>query len=79
MTFSLAPDMADRVDEVTRRQGRSRSEFLRGPVLRYMEEWEWRRLLQYGERRAREMGIGPDHVADLVEEYRAQVSDPLQA
>ena len=71
MTFSLAPDMADRVDEVTRRQGRSRSEFLREAMLRYMEECEWRHLLQYGERRAREEGVGLEDVADLVEEYRA--------
>ena len=35
--------------------------------------------LQYGELRAREKGIGPENVADLVEEYRAEVGDPLQA
>ena len=64
---------------MTKQQGRSRSEFLREAVLRYMEECEWRRLLQYGEERAREKGIGPENVADLVEEYRAEVGDPLQA
>ena len=77
ITFSLPPEMAERVDQVTKQQGRSRSEFLRKAVLRYMEEWEWRQLLQYGERRAREKGIGPEDVADLVEDYRAEVSDPL--
>ena len=35
--------------------------------------------LQYGELRAREKGIGPENVADLVEEYRAEVGDRLQA
>ena len=74
ITFSLSPDMADRVDEVMQQQGRSRSEFLREAVLRYIEECEWRQLLQYGEQRAREQGIGPDDVADLVEEYRTGVS-----
>ena len=73
ITFSLPPDMADRVDEVMKQQGRSRSEFLREAVLRYMEECEWRQLLRYGEERAREKGIGPEEVADLVEEYRAEV------
>ena len=38
LTFSLPPDMADRVDEVMKQQGRSRSEFLREAVLRYIEE-----------------------------------------
>ena len=74
ITFSLPPEMADRVDEVMRQQGRSRSEFLREAVLRYIQECEWRQLLQYGEDRARAKGIGPEDVAGLVEEYRAEVS-----
>ena len=74
ITFSLPPEMADRVDGVMKQQGRSRSEFLREAVLRYIEECEWRQLLQYGEQRAREKGIGPEDVAPLVEEYRAEVS-----
>ena len=73
ITFSLPPEMAERLDEVMQRQGRSRSEFLREAVLRYIEEREWRQLLQYGEERARERGIGPEDVAGLVEEYRAEV------
>ena len=73
ITFSLPPDMADRVDEAMKQQGRSRSEFLREAVLRYIEECEWRQLLRYGEERARKEGIGPEDVADLVEEYRAEV------
>ena len=72
ITFSLPPDMADRVNEVMKQQGRSRSEFLREALLRYIEECEWRQLTQYGERKARERGIGPEDVASLVEEYRAE-------
>ena len=74
ITFSLPPEMADRVDEVMKQQGRSRSEFLREALLRYIEECEWRGLLQYGEQRARDKGIGPEDVAPLVEEYRVEVS-----
>ena len=73
ITFSLSREMAERVDEAMKQQGRSRSEFLRDAVLRYIEECEWRELLKYGEARAREKGIGPEDVADLVEEYRAEV------
>ena len=72
ITFSLPPEMADRVDDVMKQTGRSRSEFLREAVLRYIEECEWRQLLQYGEERAREQGVGPEDVAALVEEYRAE-------
>ena len=74
ITFSLPPEMADRVDEAMRQQGRSRSEFLREAVLRYIEECEWRQLLRYGEERAREKGIGPEDVANLVEQYRVEVN-----
>ena len=73
ITFSLPPEMADRVDEVMKQLGRSRSEFLREAVLRYIEECEWRQLLQYGEEKARGKGIGPEDVSRLVEEYRAEV------
>ncbi|MDE2780605.1 MAG: ribbon-helix-helix domain-containing protein [Chloroflexota bacterium] len=74
ITFSLPPEMVERLDEAMQGQGRSRSEFLREAVLRYIEECEWRQLLRYGEERARERGIGPEDVADLVEEYRAEAS-----
>lgn len=73
ITFSLPPDMADRVDEAIQQQGCSRSEFLREAILRYIQEVEWRRLLQYGEERARAEGIGPEDVPRLVEEYRNEV------
>ena len=71
ITFSLSPAMAERVDDATREQGRSRSEFLREAVRRYIEECEWRQLLRYGEERAREQGLSPEDVPRLVEEHRA--------
>ena len=74
ITFSLPPELADRVDVVMKQLGRSRSEFLREALLRYIEECEWRQLFQYGEQRAREQGIGPEDVVPLVEEFRAEVS-----
>ena len=72
ITFSVPPDMAVRVDEVMKEQGRSRSDFLREAVHRYIEECEWREVLRYGEQRAREKGIGPEDVGPLVEEYRGE-------
>ena len=71
ITFSLPPEMADRVNKLMEQQGRTRSELLREALVRYIEESEWRRVLQYGERRARERGIGPADVEPLVDEYRA--------
>ena len=76
ITFSLPPEMADRIDVVMKQQGRSRSEFLREALLRYLEVWEWKQLLQYGEQKARERGLGPEDVSTLVDEYRSEVSPP---
>ena len=74
ITFSLPPDLADRVDEAIQQQGCSRSEFLREAIDRYIQEVERRGLLHYGEERARAEGIGPEDVPRLVEEYRSEVS-----
>ena len=72
ITFSLPPEMAERVDEVMKQQGRTRSEVLREALLRYIEECDWKELLSYGEQRARNRGIGPGDVGALIEEYRAK-------
>ena len=72
MTFSLPPELAKQIREVAADEGRSRSELIREALLRYVEESSWRRLLRYGERRARERGISPADVGRLVEEYRAE-------
>ena len=66
--------MAERVNEVMKQQGRSRSEFLREALVSYLEECEWRQLLQYGAEKAREKGVGPEDVAPLVERYRSEIS-----
>ncbi len=65
--------MAERLDQAMQGQCRSQSEFLRDAVVIYIEECKWRQLLRYGEDRAKARGIGPENVADLVEEYRNEV------
>ena len=74
ITFSLPPEMAERVEEILKKQGRSRSEFVRAALLRYLDECEWGELLTYGEHRARARGLDPEDVAPMVEEYRAEAS-----
>lgn len=74
ITFSLPPDMADRVEEIMKQEGRTKSELLREALRRYIEEREWRELFRYGEQRAREQGLGPQDVERLVNEYRAEAS-----
>ena len=64
--------MAAQVDQLVEHEGRSRSELVRDALRRYIDDAEWRRLLDYGERRSRELGIGPEDVERLVDEYRTE-------
>ncbi len=73
ITFSLPPEMADQVAHLTKSEGRTKSELLREALRQYIEDREWRQMLRYGERRAREQGIGPEDVESLVSEYRDEV------
>lgn len=73
ITFSLPPEMAAQVEKVMQAEGRTRSELLREALRRYLQErQEWQRLLRYGQRRARELGITPDDVERLVDEVRSE-------
>lgn len=78
ITCSLPREMADRVEEMAKQEGISRSALLREALSRYMEENEWRKLLRYGEQRTRERKIRTEDVSRLVEEYRVDVGS-LQA
>ncbi len=78
ITFSLPIEMADRVEELAKQEGRSRSALLREALSRYLEENEWRTLLRYGEQQIRDLQITPEDVSCLVEEYRAGIgSSPV--
>jgi len=72
ITFSLPPDMADRVEEIMKQEGRTRSELLREALRRYMLALEWRGLARFGQRRAEELGITPDDVERLIDESRSE-------
>ena len=60
ITFSLPPEMAERVVEMMKEEGRTMSELVREALRTYMEEREWRRMARYGEFKAREQGIVPE-------------------
>ena len=53
ITFSLPPDMADRVQDVMRDEGRTMSELIREALRNYMEEREWLRTIRYERLRTR--------------------------
>ena len=74
ITFSLPPEMAERVREVMAEEDRTMSELIREALRLYMDDREWRSLVRHGQRRAREQGIAPEDVERLVDEFRAKGS-----
>ena len=46
ITFSLPPDLAGQVAEITKREGKIKSELLREALRRYIEDREWRQVLR---------------------------------
>lgn len=72
ITFSLPPEMAARVEQLRREEGRTTSELIREALRRYIEDREWKGLLRYGELRARQLGISPEDIERLVEEHRSE-------
>ena len=70
ITVSLPPEMADKIGELMKEEGRTRSELLREALRRYVEEQEWKKIYRYGEMKAREKGITEDQVESIIDAHR---------
>jgi len=62
--------MADKIEELMKEEGRTRSELLREALRRYAEEQEWKKVYRYGELKARERGITEDQIEDIIDAHR---------
>ena len=70
IALSLPPEMVDKIEELMKEEGRTRSELLREALRRYMEEQEWKKIYRYGEMKAREKGITEDQIEDILDARR---------
>ena len=70
VTLSLPPEMADKIEELMKEEGRTRSELLREALRRCAEEREMKRVYRYGGIKAREKGITEDQIEDLIDARR---------
>jgi len=70
ISVSLPPKMAKKVDELMKKEQRTRSELLREALRRYIEEREWEAILKYGRKKAKEKGITEEEIEDIVDAYR---------
>jgi CopG family transcriptional regulator/antitoxin EndoAI len=70
ITLSLPPEMVDKIEELMKEEGRTRSELLREALRRYAEEQEMRKVYRYGEIKARGRGITEDRIEDIIDARR---------
>ncbi len=70
VTVSLPPEMVDKIEELMKEEGRTRSELLREALRRYAEEQEWKKIYRYAELKAREKGLTEDQIEDMIDARR---------
>ncbi|MBI4677436.1 MAG: CopG family transcriptional regulator [Elusimicrobia bacterium] len=70
MTISLPPSLYRETIKTAREEGRTNSELVRESVRKYISDRRWRRLLDYGRRKAIETGLKPDEIEDIIDELR---------
>jgi len=72
VTISLLPELLEEAEKLAKAEKRSRSEFFREAIRRYIEEKKWERIYRYGRMKAQEQGLAEADVERLVDEYRAE-------
>ncbi len=74
LTVTLPLDMVKQVEEAAEQAGVSRSAFLQQAVERAVRNHRWQEIKKYGREQAQRMGIKPEDVQRLIEEYRAEMA-----
>jgi len=70
LSLSLPPKLLEKVERRAKKENRTKSEFLREAIRRYIEEREWAELQLYGAQQAKKLGIREEDVESLVDEVR---------
>jgi len=72
ISLSILPEMAEKIKELMKKEGRTRSELIREALRRYIEEQEWKEIYRYGEIKTKEKGIREEDVDRIIHEYREE-------
>lgn len=70
ISISIPPSIEEKIEEITKKEGMTRSELIREALRRYIEEKELEELVKYGRKKALERGITEDQIEDIVDSYR---------
>jgi CopG family transcriptional regulator/antitoxin EndoAI len=71
VNLSFPEDMLDEMDKAAKQEFRSRSDLVREAVRRYLLRKELNDQYAYGESKAKEFGIKPEDVNQLVKDVRS--------
>lgn len=72
VTISLLPELLEEAERLAKEEKRTRSEFFREAIRKYIEDKKWERLYRYGRMKAQEQGLSEVDVERLVDEYRSE-------
>jgi metal-responsive CopG/Arc/MetJ family transcriptional regulator len=72
VTISLLPELLEEVEKLAKEEKRTRSEFFREAIRRYIEDKKWERIYRYRRLKAQEQGLAEAEVERLVDESRAE-------
>jgi metal-responsive CopG/Arc/MetJ family transcriptional regulator len=72
VTISLLPELLEEVERLAKEEKRTRSEFFREAIRRYIEDKRWERIYRYGRLKAQEQDLAEEDVERLVDEDRAE-------
>jgi CopG family transcriptional regulator/antitoxin EndoAI len=69
-TVSFPLEMAEKIQELMKKENRTRSELFREALRKYFEEQEFKELMRYGRMKAKEKGISEDQIEDMIDADR---------
>jgi metal-responsive CopG/Arc/MetJ family transcriptional regulator len=72
VTISMLPELLEEAERLAKEEKRTRSEFFREAIRRYIEDKKWERIYRYGRLKAQEQGLAEADVERLVDEYRSE-------
>ena len=71
MTLSIPPEMVKVVDQLVKKENRTRSELIREALRNYVNDKRWLQIRQWGLKTARELDLSTeDEVNSFIHEYR---------
>jgi len=70
VTISIPSRMEEKINELIKKEGTTKSELIREALRQYIEEKELEELVKYGRKKAIEKGVTEDQIEDIVDSYR---------